>query len=81
MKKSLIIILSIICSVALLYAANSVKTYVEKDKCVTCKDCIITCPVSAISIVNNKATIDLEKCINCKLCVKACTYNALKVSK
>jgi [FeFe] hydrogenase (group B1/B3) len=47
-----------------------------------CRGCIAhrcqqSCPVDAISIVNNKALIDTKKCIECGKCHKACPYNAI----
>jgi len=37
--------------------------------CVNCGGCAGKCPFGAISIVNNKFTIDSEKCRQCKKCV------------
>ncbi len=80
-KKSLIIFIVLVLTFALIQAGNLSKTYIEKRLCVTCGDCVKTCPTKAISIVKNKASIDQEKCINCKLCIKACQYNAIREPK
>jgi electron transport complex protein RnfB len=40
--------------------------------CITCRKCERTCPVKAISIVNDVAVIDPDKCTVCGKCVEAC---------
>ncbi len=80
-KKTAILCLTILFGITLAFAGGLGKVYVQKSKCVSCLDCVKTCPVNAVSIVQNKAVIDTEKCINCNLCVKACTYQAIKVAK
>lgn len=47
-----------------------------------CRGCIAhrcqqSCPVDAISFINNKAIIDYSKCIECGKCHSACPYNAI----
>ena len=47
-----------------------------------CRGCIAhrcqqSCPVDAITFINNKAIIDYSKCIECGKCHKACPYNAI----
>lgn len=47
-----------------------------------CRGCIAhrcqqSCPVDAISFINNRAIIDYDKCIECGKCHKACPYNAI----
>lgn len=53
----------------------------EFDNCKKCIRCIKTCPVDAISIVNEKVTIDNKKCINCGKCIQVCEEKVLKVKK
>lgn len=81
MKSKIVGLIFFLIFCILLSATALSKVYVEKSKCVSCQDCINTCPVKAITIENNKACIDMSKCIRCNLCVKACTFNAIKVSK
>jgi Fe-S-cluster-containing hydrogenase component 2 len=45
---------------------------------VGCGDCVLSCPVSAITLVNGKAVIDAETCIGCKNCNKICSYGAVR---
>jgi uncharacterized protein (DUF362 family)/Pyruvate/2-oxoacid:ferredoxin oxidoreductase delta subunit len=47
------------------------------DKCTACKQCIESCPKSAIKIMNHKAVIDYSKCIRCYCCAEICSYNAI----
>lgn len=60
------------------------------DKCLenryliteTCRGCLAhrcaqSCPVNAISIINNKASIDYGKCIECGKCKDNCPYDAV----
>lgn len=49
---------------------------VKKDDCLGCKSCYHVCPVSAISVENDRgfeyAYCDKTKCINCGRCLKVC---------
>lgn len=47
-----------------------------------CRGCLAhrcqqSCPVDAISFINNRAIIDYEKCIECGKCHQGCPYNAI----
>lgn len=54
-----------------------VSPVVYEDKCVGCGECQLICPVGAIEIVNNKATLDSYKCIGCASCMAACPTMAM----
>ena len=45
--------------------------------CVKCLKCVKTCPVSAITLVDNRISIDEKRCINCGQCIKACHSKGL----
>lgn len=75
MKRKLII-LAIILTLLLLTAAQ--KPIIWKVDCAGCGDCVKTCPVGAISVVDGKAVIDHNKCINCKLCIPVCKFKAIR---
>ena len=45
--------------------------------CQKCIKCVKSCPVDAISIVNEQVIIDENKCINCNICKKVCPVSAI----
>ena len=49
--------------------------WVEPDKCKSCKACMkIGCP--AISMKDNKATVDPTLCVGCGVCTQMCKFDA-----
>lgn len=53
--------------------------YTEPENCQDCYKCIRECPVKAISIENNKASIIEHRCIYCGHCTQICPTGAKKV--
>lgn len=51
---------------------------INKAKCTGCGDCVDACPVEALSIENEKATIN-DECIDCGVCVEECPNGALSL--
>ena len=51
--------------------------WVDQEKCVGCGVCISSCPVDAISMENDKATVRQDKCIFCGECFSACPQGAI----
>jgi heterodisulfide reductase subunit A-like polyferredoxin len=49
----------------------------DVQKCDGCESCVTRCPLDALSVVDDRITIDLARCIGCGLCVPACAENAL----
>lgn len=47
------------------------------DNCVGCGLCVESCPVDAISLIEDKANIDTELCIECGMCVDICPLEAI----
>ena len=50
---------------------------VNKEKCIGCSQCIKDCPVSTISLVDNKAEINNERCFKCGHCIAICPVEAV----
>ena len=51
---------------------------VDKGKCIGCGQCEDVCPVGAIKLENNKATIN-DDCIECGACVGECPVEAISL--
>ncbi|HRW11790.1 MAG TPA: 4Fe-4S binding protein [Syntrophomonas sp.] len=50
--------------------------YVD-NSCIGCGICVDTCPVNAILIIENKASIDSSLCLECGLCADICPIGAI----
>lgn len=55
---------------------NQHPVYTLINECHDCYRCVRDCPVKAIKIENNHASVISEKCISCGTCVKVCPSNA-----
>ena len=51
----------------------------NKVKCTGCKKCEKYCPTAAISMVNEKASINEARCIGCGQCVHQCSFSAVEL--
>ncbi|TFG03673.1 MAG: 4Fe-4S dicluster domain-containing protein [Promethearchaeota archaeon] len=56
---------------------------IKEDRCIGCGQCVVVCPVQAITLIDNKAVIDKEKCVECSVCLRSanCPSNAIKRTK
>ncbi len=52
---------------------------VATEKCTGCGDCVESCPLSAIEVKENIATVDADACGDCGACVDACPSQAISV--
>ncbi len=50
----------------------------NENICTKCKECVSICLENAISLSNNKITINKNKCVGCGACVSVCPNKALK---
>lgn len=50
---------------------------IDKDTCIGCGACVDTCPVSALSLVDDKAQCDESVCIDCGACIAVCPTSAI----
>lgn len=53
--------------------------YTEPENCQDCYKCIRECPVKAIRIEGNKASIIAERCVYCGHCTQVCPTGAKKI--
>ena len=51
--------------------------YVDDAKCTGCGACIEVCPTGAISLKDDKASINQELCTECGNCLNACPVDAI----
>lgn len=52
--------------------------YTNENDCQDCYKCVRRCPVKAISMISNHASIDEERCIMCGKCIEVCPVGAQK---
>lgn len=53
--------------------------YTEPENCQDCYKCVRECPVKAISVADNRASIIEERCLFCGHCTQICPTGAKKV--
>lgn len=44
--------------------------------CNNCKECVASCPATALSVRNKHVVWDDKKCVSCDRCIKVCPHNA-----
>jgi len=50
---------------------------VNIEKCNGCGTCVEACPTEALSLDNDKITVDADACIDCGVCIDECPVEAL----
>ncbi len=59
---------------------SSGKPHVVAKKCIGCGACIKICAHDAITITDNKASIDHSKCVGCGRCIGVCPMDAIRAA-
>ena len=49
---------------------------VDTEKCTGCEACVETCPVEAITMVDDNASIS-DECVDCGQCIDECPVEAI----
>ena len=57
--------------------AEGILIGVDKDVCIGCGECRISCFYDAVTLENRKAQINQEKCVVCGLCLEKCPTDAI----
>ncbi len=59
--------------------ASHPKVTVLVDRCAGCQECVVRCPVEALSmdVATWTAIADDSKCIGCRQCVRTCPFSAI----
>ena len=52
--------------------------WVRVEDCNGCGTCVGECPVCAISLLDEKASIDMNECIYCGVCHRVCPQDAVR---
>jgi dissimilatory sulfite reductase (desulfoviridin) alpha/beta subunit len=53
--------------------------YVDTDsECVGCMKCVETCREDAVTVKDNRVSLDKEKCVHCGLCARVCPTGSIK---
>ena len=61
--------------------ASNYYASVNTELCTGVGDCVSSCPLDAVSLVDGIAAIELARCIGCGLCVPVCPEDALAMVK
>ncbi|MFC1569401.1 indolepyruvate ferredoxin oxidoreductase subunit alpha [bacterium] len=53
---------------------------VNQQLCTGCGECVEICPVEAITLIVEKASIDQEDCMECGACQAECPFEAIQIT-
>jgi Na+-translocating ferredoxin:NAD+ oxidoreductase subunit B len=63
------------------YFHSNYYSKVDSNLCIGCEECVKSCNMEALSLVNNISTVDYDRCIGCGVCVSKCPSNAIELKR
>ena len=60
-------------------AQHNARPEIIEEACVGCGKCVAVCPKTAITMMNDKSTIEKAKCIGCFECMTVCPERAIDI--
>lgn len=60
-------------------ARSHFEALTDVDNCAGCGSCAEICPMDAVSLVDEKASVDYARCIGCGLCVDRCEKGVMSL--
>lgn len=63
------------------YFHSNYYSKVAPNLCVGCGECVDSCSMEALRLVNDIATVDYDRCIGCGVCVSRCPSDAIELKK
>ena len=63
------------------YFHSNYYSKVDANLCVGCGECVDSCSMEALSLVNEIAIVDYDRCIGCGVCVSKCPSSAIALKK
>ena len=60
------------------FSTQAVAPVVNKTRCISCGNCVKSCPYQAIQLVATKAEVDAQLCFGCGLCISRCPVGAIR---
>lgn len=63
------------------YFHSNYYSRVDSNLCVGCEECVESCHMNTLSLIDDTAVVDYDRCIGCGVCVSKCQSNAIKLKK
>lgn len=54
---------------------------IDRELCIGCESCIMTCPQNALFMEDGKAQVDGDACVMCGMCTDSCPVEAISIEK
>lgn len=57
------------------------KPLFNKNKCISCGECVKICPPQVIKLIDRKPEVDISNCISCFCCHEVCPVKAIDIKR